>query len=114
MSASNDVIDRGSIPSVWIDQKSPNNFFYQYLEQPSHEGIFIETDTPFAENTAINLIFQDTNQNHLIAAQGTVSFVNLKTLSRNTPNPGMGIKFNNLATNDSSKIRSIINRIAYL
>jgi len=99
--------------SVWVET-TPSNFVYTYINDRSHMGVFIETETPFQVDTPVNLIFQDQNLDKLITACGEVSFVNLKSRTHKTPNPGMGVRFKNLSQEKYKVICNIVKRIAYI
>ena len=91
------------------------NFLYEYTQNISAGGIFIETREPLPVGTEVEMRFQPPGANEVIEVAGKVMWVNpYRTDSENNPNPGMGIQFEDLPEDLKEQLAAVVNAIAYL
>ncbi len=90
------------------------NFLFEYSQNISKGGIFIETDTPMPSGANIVIQFQAPGSDDKIEVEGEVVWVNPVRDGDDNPNPGMGIQWRNLDEESRSLIATIVKAIAIL
>ncbi len=99
--------------SFQVDYASGDTFLYAYITNISEMGIFIRSETPAARGTALTLRFAAPDGTTLVLP-GVVAWVNPVRPGRENPNPGMGIRFLDLAPETREHIVALVRTVAYL
>src|SRR5215470_14475067 len=87
---------------IEVDYKSADNFLFAYITDISAMGIFIRTNAPEPPGTRLNL-------------EGRVMWVNpFRPGSYDNINPGMGVQFLDLNTQQREQIVNLVRTFAYL
>ncbi len=89
------------------------NFLFEYSSNISHGGIFIETEHPLPTGATLLIRFSPPGGGDEIEVEGTVTWVNEVQAGGETPNPGMGIRWD-LEDGQHDIIASIVKAIAIL
>ena len=87
------------------------DFLYEESSNISHGGIFILTKDPLPVGADLVIRFTPPGGGDEVQVDGTVAWVNV---SVDTPNPGMGIAFSALSTENRDTIAGIVKAIAIL
>lgn len=112
-SGSRDRRSAERIEVLWsVDCETDDTFLYAAITNISAMGIFVRTDEPLPVGTSIRLKFSP-DEDAPFVLHGMVQWVNRRRPSDN-PNPGMGIRFENLSPAERERIVEIIHTIAYL
>ncbi len=90
------------------------NFLYEYSQNISRGGIFIETTTPAAVGANLVVRFAVPGGDDTLEIEGTVVWVNDYKEGDDNPNPGMGIQWTNLDESARALIADIVKAIAIL
>lgn len=97
-----------------VDYKSADNFLFAYITDISAMGIFIRTNAPEPPGTLLNLRFQPAGGPQL-NLEGRVMWVNpFRPGSYDNINPGMGVQFVDLTTQQREEIVNLVRTFAYL
>src|SRR5947209_6151409 len=94
-----------------IKFKSSNldQFIERYSVDVSRGGIFIRTKEPLAVGTQLKFEFQLQDTSSLISGDGTVVWIREHDPTRSGVAPGMGVKFDKLATASQQVLDRILN-----
>lgn len=95
-----------------VDCEGEDTFLYASITNISEMGIFVQTTTPLPIGSQLTLRFAPPGAAAPFVLQGTVQWINAAT--RQTPNPGMGIRFVDLTPDEREMIVAAIRTIAYL
>ncbi len=99
---------------IWsVDCETPDTFLYAAITNISALGIFVQTTEPLPIGTRIRLRFAPPGFDPF-SLQGLVQWVNPVRRAGDNPNPGMGIRFVELSSNDRERLIDVIKTIAYL
>jgi len=90
------------------------NFLFEHATNISHGGLFIETQHPLPIGARLVVRFQPPGGADDLQLDGEVMWVNPWVDGGENPNPGMGIRFENLSSDDRETIASIVKAIAIL
>ena len=90
------------------------NFLYETATNISRGGLFIETKRPVPIGACLVVRFQIPNDEDDLEMDGEVMWVKPWVEGGDNPNPGMGIRFENLSAKDRMTIASIVQAIAIL
>ena len=103
------------IDVVWsVDCETDETFLYASITNISELGIFVRTNQPLQVGTRLTLRFAVPDASETFVLRGQVQWVNpLRVLAENL-NPGMGIRFLDLAPEERERIVGIIRTIAYV
>ncbi|HLG20629.1 MAG TPA: TIGR02266 family protein [Bdellovibrionota bacterium] len=97
---------------VLVDFESPDTYLYDYSNNLSEGGIFIETEKPFSIGTPITLRFTLPNIDRVFEARGKVVWLNTAPPGTERPvskmSQGMGVEFGSLDETDLNLIRKYI------
>src|SRR5947199_8732837 len=97
-----------------VDYKSADNFLFAYITDISAMGIFIRTNAPEPPGTRLNLQFTPPGGPQL-KLEGRVMWVNpYRPGSYDNINPGMGVQFIELNTEQREQIVNLVRTFAYL
>ena len=89
------------------------NFLFEYSQNISKGGIFIETRHPLPLGATLVVRFQPPGGQE-IEVEGEVVWVNSWHEGAENPNPGMGIEWRKLAENHRELIAGLVKAIAIL
>jgi type IV pilus assembly protein PilZ len=95
-----------------VDYRCDDTFLFAYITDMSAMGIFIQTTTPKAPGTLLNLRFRTQNGSRL-DVDGRVIWVN-QPHGADSINPGMGVQFVDLTPMQRDQIMSLVRTFAYL
>lgn len=87
---------------------SLDQFIERYSVDVSKGGIFIRTKEPLAVGTQLKFEFQLQDSSSLISGEGTVVWIREHDPSRAGVAPGMGVRFDKLATASGTVLDSIL------
>ncbi len=96
-----------------VDCVASDTFLYAAITNISAMGIFVKTTEPLEVGTRLTLSFSPPGHQPF-KLQGQVAWVNPLRPNGDNPNPGMGIKFLDLALPDRERLVEVIRTIAYL
>ncbi len=96
--------DRAGV-TVRIDYATIDEIFSEFTRDISEGGVFIETDKPHQLGTEVSMQFQLSGGREVLQTLGRV--VRVRTGTEASP-PGMGIEFDELTSDDRSKIDRIV------
>ena len=97
-----------------VDCATEETFLYASITNISELGIFVRTIEPLPVGTSVTLRFAPGEGCEPFVVRGTVQWVNHLDAVRETPNPGMGLRFQDLAAEDRERLVEAIHTIAYL
>ncbi len=98
-----------------VDVRSGEHFLFAYITNISEMGIFVRTDDIRPVGTELTLRFSGPSDDAAsIEVEGTVTWVNPVRLGGDNPNPGMGVRFENLTPELREKLVELVRAIAYL
>lgn len=97
-----------------VDYRASDTFLFAYITDISAMGIFIQTNRPEPPGTRINLCFRS-HSGKLMEIAGEVIWVNPERPHDNEGrNPGMGVRFVELADQDRDELLRMVKTFAYL
>jgi type IV pilus assembly protein PilZ len=99
--------------SIQVDYASGDTFLYAYITNISEMGIFIRSESPAARGTALTLRFAAPG-GAALEIPGVVAWVNPVRPGGENPNPGMGIRFLDLALETREHVVALVRTVAYL
>lgn len=101
-----------------VDYSSDNTFLFSNtasITNLSSMGIFVQTQTPEAVGTRLNLRFTPPNAEHILELEGEVVWVNsFRPGDCNNINPGMGIRLVGLTLEQRQILVDLVRCIALL
>jgi type IV pilus assembly protein PilZ len=101
--------------SFEVDYRCDDTFLFAYITDLSAMGIFVQTSTPHAPGTQLNLSFKPPGGGPPIDIEGRVIWVNRpRPESPESRNPGMGVQFMDLTPPQREQIMGLIRTFAYL
>ncbi len=104
--------DRFSV--AWsVDCETEDTFLYASIRNISELGIFVATREPLQIGTRVTLRFAPSREQTFILS-GVVQWINPLRLLADNRNPGMGIRFIELAPEDRERLVEAIRTIAYV
>jgi type IV pilus assembly protein PilZ len=99
--------------SISVDYSDGDHFLFAYIENISEMGIFIRTDDPLPIGTDLALRFGSDDADRL-ELDGEVTWVNPVRADGDNPNPGMGVRFVDLSTEQRERVVELVRTVAYL
>ncbi len=99
--------------SLQVDYASGDTFLFASITNISEMGIFIRSEAPASRGTALTLRFAAPDGTTL-EIPGVVAWVNPVRLGGENPNPGMGIRFLELAPETREQVVALVRTVAYL
>jgi type IV pilus assembly protein PilZ len=97
-----------------VDCETEDTFLYASIRNISELGIFVLTREPLAIGTRVALRFGPSRADQAFLLVGVVQWVNPVRLLSENRNPGMGIRFVELAPEDRERLVGAIRTIAYV
>jgi uncharacterized protein (TIGR02266 family) len=96
-----------------VDCETADTFLYASIQNISELGIFVGTTEPLLVGTELTLRFAPPHQPSFVL-RGVVQWVNPVRMGFDNPNPGMGVRFVNLAFSERERLVEVIKTIAYV
>ncbi len=96
-----------------VDCVGDDTFLYASIANISAMGIFIRTTEPLAKEALVDLSFAPPGHEPF-KLRGQVAWINPVRADGDNPNPGMGVRFIDLSTDDRERLVEVIRAIAYL
>ena len=99
-----------------VDCASEETFLYAYITNVSSLGLFVRTEHPLPVGTKVKLMFEPAGCG-AFELQGVVAWINplqVPGVQEHSPNPGMGVRFLDLALEDRERLVDAIHTIAYV
>jgi uncharacterized protein (TIGR02266 family) len=98
-----------------VDYGDKDHFLFAYITDISATGIFIRTNTPEPPGTRLNLRFRPDRADRPLELEGEVIWINpYRPGHAENLNPGMGIRFVDLADDDRARLAELIKTFALL
>ncbi len=98
-----------------VDYRSEETFLFAYITDISAMGIFIRTNFPEPSGTRLNLRFTTPTHARSLELEGIVIWVNpYRPGDPGNLNPGMGVKFLDLAMEQRERLTDFVKTFAYL
>jgi type IV pilus assembly protein PilZ len=103
------------IDVTWsVDCETEDTFLYANITNISEMGIFVRTQEPLEVGTRLTLKFSPPGTEEPFIATGQVQWVNPVRMLADNPNPGMGIRFVNLTSDERERLVEMVHTIAYI
>jgi type IV pilus assembly protein PilZ len=102
---------------IEVDYKADDTFLFAYITDISAMGIFVQTNNPEPVGTRLNLCFRTPKAlgGQPMELEGEVIWVNPhRPGSSDGRNPGMGIRFADLAPHQRDEVLRMVRTFAYL
>jgi type IV pilus assembly protein PilZ len=96
-----------------VDWSSGENFLFSYITNISEMGIFIRSDDPPRIGTSLRLRFSIDGAEPLELA-GVVVWINPLRPAGENLNPGMGVRFTDLTSEQRERVVDLVRTVAYL
>ncbi|HKO48676.1 MAG TPA: TIGR02266 family protein [Polyangiaceae bacterium] len=97
-----------------VDCETEQTFLYASITNISEMGIFVATHEPLEVGTRLTLRFAMPGEQSPFILLGQVQWVNPIRMLSDNPNPGMGIRFVDLSSENRERIISSVRTIAYV
>lgn len=98
-----------------VDYGNKDNFLFASIRDISATGIFVRTNAPEAPGTHLNLRFTPLGAEEPLELEGKVIWVNsFRPGDSNNLNPGMGVRFIGLTTEQRHRLVEFVHTFAYL
>lgn len=102
---------------IEVDYKADDTFLFAYITDISAMGIFVQTNNPEPVGTRLNLCFRTPKElgGRQMELEGEVIWVNpYRPGASDGRNPGMGIRFVELAPLERDEVLRMVRTFAYL
>lgn len=102
---------------IEVDYKADDTFLFAYITDISAMGIFVQTNNPEPIGTRLNLCFRTPQElgAQMIEIEGEVIWINPhRPKDAQGRNPGMGIRFVDLTSQQREEILRLVRTFAYL
>jgi len=99
--------------TVKVDYASGETFLFAYLSNISEMGIFVRTESPLPIGTRLRLRFH-IDEADALELDGEVMWINPVRVAGDNLNPGMGVAFANLSTDQREQLVALVRTVAYL
>jgi type IV pilus assembly protein PilZ len=96
-----------------VDCEAEDTFLYASIVNISELGIFVQTKSPLDIGTEMTLRFAPPGHQPFVL-HGSVQWVNNVRPLSVCPNPGMGVRFEQLTAADRERLVEVIRTIAYV
>jgi len=97
-----------------VDCETEQTFLYASITNISEMGIFVATHEPLEVGTRLTLRFALPGEESPFSLLGQVQWVNPIRMLSDNPNPGMGIRFVDLSSENRERIINSVRTIAYV
>ena len=96
-----------------VDCVAEDTFLYASIANISAMGIFVKTTEPLALGTRLVMSFEPPGYEPF-KLQGVVAWINPVRPDGDNPNPGMGVRFVDLQSEERERLVEVIRTIAYV
>jgi type IV pilus assembly protein PilZ len=96
-----------------VDCVADDTFLYASIANISAMGIFVKTTDPIPVGTRLVLSFAPPGYEPF-KLEGQVAWINPVRANGDNPNPGMGLRFVDLAPDDRERLVEVVRTIAYV
>jgi len=96
-----------------VDYASGDTFLFSYITNISEMGIFIRSEDPAPIGTRLRLRFGPSDGAPL-SIDGEVVWINPIRPDGDNPNPGMGVRFDELSLELRERVVQLVRSVAYL
>jgi type IV pilus assembly protein PilZ len=100
--------------TLQVDCETEDTFLYAYITNISEMGIFVKTDKPLPVGAQLILRFASPTSTDSFVLTGLVQWINPVRPLGDNPNPGMGIRFQELSAEDRERLVQAVRTIAYV
>lgn len=97
-----------------VDCATEQTFLYASITNISEMGIFVATHEPLEVGTRMTLRFAMPGEESPYTLHGQVQWVNPIRMLSDNPNPGMGIRFVDLSSENRERLIAQVRTIAYV
>ena len=94
-----------------VDYESNGTYLYDYSNDLSEGGIFIETDNPLPQGSELTLRFTLPDVDRVFEIKGVVAWVNGVDNKSKKMLMGMGVEFTNMEGDDKSTLDEYIKKL---
>lgn len=102
------------VPVEWaVDCVAGDNFLYASIGNIGAMGLFVRTTQPLPVGTELELTFTPPKAAPL-RLRGKVQWINPVHADGDNPNPGMGVQFFELSSDDRERLVELVRAIAYV
>jgi type IV pilus assembly protein PilZ len=107
------IHDRVDVDEWKVDCVALDTFLYASIANISEMGVFVRTEEPLAIGKLVRLAFAPPGHEPF-KLQGEVAWINKVKLLGDNLNPGMGVRFVDLAPPERERLVEVIRTIVYL
>jgi uncharacterized protein (TIGR02266 family) len=93
-----------------VDYKSEGNYLFDFCRDMGTGGVFIETATPLASGSDLELTFTIPDSKETLRTTGKVIWTQPKIADRKDITPGMGIQFSNFSDKNRQLLDDFMKR----
>ncbi len=118
----NTASTRGSVESIedrvsqripvqlLVDYRSDGNYLFDFCKDLGAGGVFIQTNSPLAHGSTVQLTFTLPDSKETLKASGKVIWVQNTVAGRKDLTPGMGVQFADFSKQDRKKLEDFVGR----
>ncbi len=99
---------------IQVDIANDGTFLFSYLSDISEMGIFDHSESPLPVGTELKLRFASPDGGESFDLRGMVVWINPLRPGGDNPNPGMGVRFEDLGPDDRERVVALVRTVAYL
>ena len=93
-----------------VDYRADGHYLFDFCRDLGTGGVFIETETPQAPGSTMELTFTIPDSKETLKAKGTVLWVQAKIQNRSDLHPGMGVQFAEFTAEQRQILEDFIRR----
>lgn len=107
--------ERYDVSSLCVDYRIDDaSFLFAYISNISVMGIFIRTEEPLPIGTELRVRFAVREGDPPLELPGMVVWINPVRFGDDNPNPGMGVRFEQLEGEERERVVAMVRTVAYL
>jgi type IV pilus assembly protein PilZ len=99
---------------IQVDIANDETFLFSYITNISEMGIFVHSESPLPVGTELKLRFASPDGKEPFDLRGMVVWINPLRPGGDNPNPGMGVRFEDLSPDDRERVVALVRTVAYL
>ncbi len=93
-----------------VDYRSDGNYLFDFCKDLGAGGVFIQSKTPLANGSSVNMTFTLPDSKETLKATGKVMWVQNAVNGRKDLTPGMGVQFSDFSKQDRKKLEDFLKR----
>ncbi len=93
-----------------VDYRAEGHYLFDFCKDLGAGGVFIETNSPLAMDSEVDLTFTIPDSKKTIQAKGKVIWVQNPIDGRNDLTPGMGVQFNSFTKEQRAMLEDFVQR----